>query len=304
MAAALNFVKDFLLSILMMLSMVFTPYSAEPYEAKDPENAELVFNVISDVHVETNNTASYSNFKQVLYGVKANKSAKATVLLGDNTMNGQGTESFLLFGGLSALVNSENTFLILGNHDIGNGEGDYDEFFARFTSYNNFFLKNKIDNPYYYRVVDGHYMIFLAPETLCVHSFYMSDEQIEWLKETLELAKASGNPIFVFSHHPLTYLENDNSNLLVDILSGYDNVFHLHGHTHWSYYTYKNGNVTCANLPRVTETEDYAPGTGVVVEVYENEVILRERDFYSGEWLGETAFSLLNEEIEAPEVAA
>ncbi len=292
MANAISFLKEVFLTISLLFSMIFSPVAAEPYEAKNPEQAKLVFNVVSDVHVETNNSASYKNFKNVLSGLKANKSAMANVFTGDNTMNGQVFENFLFFSGVASTLDSETAFIALGNHDTGNGEEDYSSLIRRYTNYNNIYLKNKIDTPYYYRVVNGCYMIFLASEVAGVNEFFMSDEQIQWLQDTLALAGKTGNPIFVFSHHPLTYIMNENENLLVDMLSEYENVFHIHGHTHWNYHIYENKDVVCVNLPRVTETVDYAAGTGVVVEVYDNEVVFRERDFISGEWLGETALPL------------
>ncbi len=288
MLSALNFVKDFIISIFIMFSMVFTPIHTTPYIAKDPDTVKLVFNVVSDVHVETNNTESYTNFKKVLRGLKDNKSSSANVFLGDNTMNGQSTENFLLFGGLSAMFDDENIFLALGNHDVGNGEGDYDELLNRYLSYHNFFLKNDIDKPYYYRVINGCYMIFLATEELCVHSFSMSDEQMTWLRDTLDEASESGNPVFVFSHHPLDYIENDDEYILYDILNDYKNTYHIHGHTHWDYYMYEEEGVICTNLSRVTDD-----GIGVTIEVYDDEVLFRERDFINGVWLSETSVPIV-----------
>ncbi len=295
MADALVFVKDFLLSFAILISMLFAPDGAEAYSAKKPEELKLAFNAVSDVHVETNNPASYSNFEKVLRGMKANQSAQANVFLGDSTMNGQGTENFLFFGGAGAMLRNENPLIALGNHDIGNGNGEYAELFGSYKSFHNFFMKNKIDKPYYFKVINGCYMIFIASEEMCVNSFYMSAEQIDWFRNTLELAGESGGPIFIFSHHPLNYLENENSRLLLDICEDYDNVFSLHGHTHRPYYTYTMGNVVCVNLPRVTETVDYAPGAGVTVEVYENELLLRARDFYKGEFINESTYPITAE---------
>ncbi len=293
MAAAVNFVKELLLSLMILLSMFFAPFSAEKYEAENPEEVKLVFNAVSDVHVETNYSASYSNFEKVIRGMKANNSSDVNVFLGDNTMNGQEIESFLFFAGVNAMLDCKNVFITLGNHDIGNGEGEYNELIDRYISYNNTFLKNDIEKPYYYRVIDGCYMIFLASEKLCVHSFYMSDEQIEWFANVLEEASKTENPVFIFSHHPLNYIEHENRNILFDMCENYRNIYSLHGHTHWAYNVYENRGITCVNLPRVTETVDYAPGIGVTVEVYENEVILRQRDFYENKWLDEVAFEII-----------
>ncbi len=289
MIAGIKFVKDFLVSIFIMISMIFTPIYTMPYIAKDPDSVNLVFNVVSDVHIETNNTDTYKIFKQVLTGIKNNSSCNANVLLGDNTMNGQATESFLFFNALDAAFDSSNTFVALGNHDIGNGEGDYDKFIAQYINYRNRLINENIQTPYYYRVVNGCYMIFLASEDLCVNSFYVSDEQIEWLKSILDEASESQNPIFVFSHHPLQFIGNEKNYVVLDMLNSYNNVFNIHGHTHMSYFTYQIGNITCANLSRVIDD-----GVGLTIEVYDDTVLFRERDFVKGVWLSEISFDINN----------
>ncbi len=285
MLNALVFLRDVFISFVLMLSMAFATSGGAPYEAKNPEAATLVFTALADVHVETNNTISYTNFQNILKDVRANTSDNALVFLGDNTMNGQVLENMLFFGAVSAAVDSKNTFVAVGNHDVGNGEGDYDNLFTRFKFYNNLYLKNDIDKPYYYRTVNGYYFIFLSTEDLCVNEFVVSDEQLEWLRATLDIAKESEKPIFVFSHHPLSYVYNENSNLLYDILGEYDNVYHIHGHTHWDTCTYVENGVVCLNLPRVTDD-----GIGAVIEVYGSEVVIRERNFISSQWLNEFAF--------------
>ena len=39
------------------------------------------------------------------------------------------------------------------------------------------------------------------------------------------------------------------------------------------------------DLARSTEVVDYEPGDGIVVEVYEDEVVVKGRNFITGEWL-------------------
>ncbi len=272
----------------VIASLFFSLYSGTPHEAKNAEDVEVVFNVAADAHVETNNYKPYEIFAKSIADMKANDSADANLFLGDNTMNGQSAENYFFFGALSTTLDKKTTFVTLGNHDLGNGEGDYNEFLNDFTKKYNNRLDNDIDKPYYYRVVNDFYMIFLAPDDLCVNTFYMSDEQIQWFKDTLELAKESGKPIFVFSHHPLTYIENENTNILVDIMKEYDNIFHMHGHTHEAFEIYDTEGITCVNLPRVTEN-----GEGIVVEVYEDEVLFRQRNFAKGTWLDEASVQIV-----------
>ncbi len=271
----------------VIVSLFFSLYSGTPHDAKMPEDVEVAFNVAADAHVETNNYKPYEIFAKSIADMKEYQSTDANVFLGDNTMNGQDRENYYFFGALNTTLDKENTFVALGNHDLGNGEGDYNDLLNNFKKHYNRRLNNDIDKPYYYRVVNDYYMIFLAPEKLCVNTFYMSDEQIQWFKDTLALANESGKPIFVFSHHPLTYIENENTNVLVDIMKEYKNIFHMHGHTHEAFEIYDTEGIVCVNLPRISEN-----GEGVVVEVYDSEVIFRQRNFAKGTWLNETSIAI------------
>ncbi|MGN0447596.1 MAG: metallophosphoesterase family protein [Acutalibacteraceae bacterium] len=283
----INYVKGLIAVISIFLTMVFVPGSGQAYTAKDPEAAKLVFSVVSDIHVESNNPTTYSAFKNIINDLKNNKSADATVFLGDNTMNGQGIENALFFGAVKTMKDDGNIFVMTGNHDLSNGEGSYKEHVNRFIDYNNNYLKNKIDKPYYYRVVNGYYMIFLSTEKATVNEMYISQEQLTWLKGVMDEAAQSGKPIFVFSHYPMIDLEGEDTTVLADILYDYDDVYFFNGHTHEPFDTYTYMRATCVNVPRTAEKTEESTFEGVVVEVYEDEVLIRQRNFYDGQWVNE-----------------
>ncbi len=285
----ITYLKGLFGVITILISMLLMPGTSEVYTAERPDELKLSFSVVSDVHVESNNPDAFEAFRQVLRGIDANESSNTAIFLGDNTMNGQLIENSFLFGGLSTLKSTENVYMVLGNHDVGNGEGDYDELLTRFINYNNAFLKNKLDKPYYYKVVDGYYMIFLATEKHTVNTMYMSDEQLSWLEGVLNEADEGGNPIFVFTHHPLYAVDEAASDRLYALLEGHEELYYFHGHVH-SYAKYMYGSIPCINLPRVTEVVDYDPGVGAVVEIYEDEVLIRTRNFVTGEWLETITF--------------
>ena len=78
------------------------------------------------------------------------------------------------------------------------------------------------------------------------------------------------------------------SDSLANLLGRYNNVLYIHGHIHdeLGADNFKvEGGINTINLPRSTEVVDYEPGDGIVVEVYENEVLVRVRDFIKGEWV-------------------
>ncbi len=280
-----------LISTIMVLLMMMSPAfggNGAKYEAENPEELVMSFSAVSDIHVETNNPRSYKAFYDTLEGVKAGENHDALVFLGDNVMNGQLLENLFFYLGVRSVMPAENNFVVMGNHDIGNGQGDYSEFRSSFIANNNFFLGNGLQKPYYYKVVNGCYMIFIAPEALTVDTCIMSEEQLSWVEDILNKAKAEDAPVFVFNHHPLYYLEGVESDALANLLSGYGKLLYINGHIHDELGEdnfIQEGGVNTINLPRSSEVVDYEPGDGIVVEVYEDEILVRGRNFITGEWI-------------------
>ncbi len=274
------------LAFLMMLSPMSS--AGEAFSAENPDELITSFAVVSDCHVETNNPEAYNAFKGLLEGIKAGEDIKTTVFLGDNVMNGQELENVFFYTAVKAVDPSENKLVVMGNHDIGNGQGDYNSLREAYLGYNHVLTGERYEKPYYYKVIDGCYFITLAIEELTVNETVVSQEQLTWLKGVLDEAKAADAPAFVLNHHPMTYVTGDNKNVIYDVLAGYDKVMYFHGHIHnklekSSFYDVIG--IPSFNLPRSTEVVEYEPGDGIVVEVYENEILVRGRNFITGEWL-------------------
>ena len=116
----------------------------------------------------------------------------------------------------------------------------------------------------------------------------ISDEQLNWLKGVLDKAQAENAPILVFNHHPIYLVRDRDYREIAWLLQKYDNLVYFHGHYHNQLTTdsfYEWHGVDCINVPRATENSDYDPGSGLVVEVYEDEIVVRSRDFIKGEWM-------------------
>ena len=289
-SGVLTFIKQMFLTIVILITMILPSFGEKgvPYKAENPEKLIMSFSAVSDIHIETNNSDSYKAFSQLLEGIKAGENHDAVVYLGDNVMNGQFTENFFFYAGVRAAKPSDNNFVVMGNHDIGNGHGNYEKLCKTYMRKNKFYLKNDLEKPYYYKVVNGCYIICLASEDLTVNTCSMTEEQLEWLKGVLDEAKKKDATIFVLNHHPIDSLEGVESDSLVNLLSKYDKLLYIHGHVHdkLTEASFKNiGGVDTVNLPRSTEIVDYEPGDGVVVEVYENEILVRGRNFIEGEWI-------------------
>lgn len=276
-----------LMTLLMMLSPTFGSNTTS-FAPEKPDEVIMSFSVVSDIHVETNNPDSFKAFSDILKGIKAGERNDAVVYTGDNVMNGQLLENFFFYSAVRSAKASENNFVAAGNHDYGNGEGDYNKFYRNFLINNALYLGNKLDKPYYYKVVEGCYMIFLSSEGSSVNDCIITDEQYSWLEEVLKTAESENATVFVFNHHPVHYLSGDSFTKLADILNKYDNLLYIHGHLHdqlSSESFYEQYGVKSINLPRSSEVVDYEPGDGIVVEVYENEILVRGRNFIDGEWI-------------------
>lgn len=290
-------VRDIILIIGILFSL-FSPNtdkSGVAYEAENPDELVMSMSVVSDVHIEKLNPTSYQYFYDILKNIKSGKDIDAVAYLGDNVMNGQLLENFYFYAAAKLVNPSDNQIIVTGNHDLGNGERNYETSRLDFMINNKLYLDNDLDELYYYRIVNGCYIIALSSEDENAGAFHMSDAQIEWMKGVLEEAKAADAPIIVLSHFPVYEIAGVDSNGnprdyrdLAWILNKYDKLLYLYGHRHNELKAdnFKEWHgVDIINLPRVTEYFEYEPGDGVVIEVYEDHFLVRGRDFVKGEWV-------------------
>ncbi len=294
-----NFVKvltAFFTLIFTVLGLI--PPVGETYSPVDAENIKLNFAVISDTHFEGNN---FSHQSYLIDGLNdmAGSTVKndALVIDGDLTMNGQKIEYFFLNSTLKLFGSTDYYIAVCGNHDIGNGDpaaNDISESLNRFTTHVKRITGEKIDNFYYYKVINDYYFIVLGSEADIGTSEYLSDEQLAWLDGVMKEAEQSGKPIFVFNHQPL-FMAGEQSDRLYSILKSYTNVFFFSGHRHNS--VDKEGITNSDSLYFVDVpvfggyplygSEVIEPGVGYQVEAYENKVVFRARSYITGEWLEE-----------------
>ena len=297
------FVRDIFLTIGILLTMFspFTDQSGVPYEAKNADELVMSMSVVSDVHIEKLNPTSYQYFYEILKNIKVGKDIDAVAYLGDNVMNGQLLESLLFYNAVKKVKPSEKQYIITGNHDLGLGERNYKASCMDFIANNRLYLGNNIDKTYYYKIVNGCYIIALASEDETAQGFQMSDAQIEWMKGVLEEAKAANAPIIVLNHFPIYLITGEDSNGetrdyrdIAFILNQYDKLLFLHGHYHNDLGAdnfYNWWGVNCINLPRVTEYFEFEPGDGIVIEVYNDHYLVKGRDFVKGEWVDELEYT-------------
>lgn len=155
---------------------------------------------------------------------------------------------------------------------------------------------------------------------------WLSEEQISWLEQRLDFWARRGQPVMVFTHHPFPdtvsgtrnnlykkdYLQADR---LLGILGKYKNVFVFTAHTHWALQLADwevrrtvpgTGNLQGFQVINTgaiqTLWEDNGAGgeraldgreaSGLQVEVYNDCVVVKARDYRRGEWIKEVQIPL------------
>lgn len=276
------------------------------YEPLDRDNLKLNFTVISDGHIEGNNSQRHKNYGEAFCDMaSAEEISQALVMVGDNTMNGQGIEEAMLYGLMNKYNKIENVLMAVGNHEVCRDDTDFEKLEKRFIKYNNAFLEHKIDKLYHSQVIDGYHFIILATDRNSGVEQYISDEQFEWLDNELKTAAESGNPVFVFNHWPMNDIFSqvwpeghvgEQSERLYQFLTKYDNrVFLFTGHLHMGifendYGIKEDGKITYINVPSFGSENDDGDadvqdtGMGLQVEVYDTQLIVRIRNFVTHQW--------------------
>ena len=296
----------------IMAFFVYSPTGEIASYSIANENPRLTFTVLSDVHLEGNNEERFNLFGEGIRDINsADNQSDMLIFLGDSTMNGQVVETSAFYGILKE-YNTITTLMVSGNHDLCPSDynvGTYDDLKDRFIDYYNTFSKSQIDNVYYcsnYLSAKDYKFIILGSESDAGIQEDISDEQFEWLENELKLAEESDTPVFLFNHYPLNNIwENvwseghigEDSDRLYEILKNYNSkILYFSGHLHMGLFDDRrevvyDDNVTFINVPGFGVDNDVGDahiqqkGMGLQVEVYEDEVLIRVRDFAKHEWM-------------------
>ena len=308
-------IKEFFMkTIALCISfLIFIPFGSSPevIEKTDPENCILSATILSDLHMEGNNTTRHKRIGGVLYAAEKADS-DVLMLLGDSTMNGQVAETLFAYGLVNRFFKDKNVMVAPGNHDMDtskNTNGTFETLYNRFISMRNAFFGNSGDKVYFSREEKGYKFIVLGGEGRTAEDGkqIISDEQLIWLENELADAADSGKPCFVLNHY-LVYGRNgsrsyanfnitDQNERLTEILENSGvRTFYFCGHSHYGVSddsVQTTNNVTYINLPSTGNPDNYYPanedcgkdGIGMQMEVYEDSIVLRFRNYLSGQWL-------------------
>lgn len=296
------------LLVFVLALFIYSPVNSITPYSTSKEDAKFVFTVFSDVHMEGNNKEKFTLFGEAIRDVNSAEQNHELIFLGDNTMNGQVIEHSAFYGVLDKW-HSGFFDVVSGNHDLCPSKynvGDYDDLKDRFLDYSNEFRSSSGDNLYYTFSIGGYKFIVLGSESDAGVQEDLSDEQLKWLENELKLAEKDGKPIFILNHYPLNHTWEDvwtdghigeDSEKLHEILKNSKNqIIYFSGHLHMGLYdnqvSYINeDNITYISVPAfgadntIGDADIQNKGMGLYVEVYENEVLIRVRNFAEHKWM-------------------
>lgn len=229
-----------------------------------------------------------------------------TVICGDLTHNGD-DEQLTTWKSITDTYSSTPVYGISGNHEAGGPFSPLSmDALEPYTGQDLFYSFTHGDDVY---IMVGMYQTHQSKTPF-------ADGELQWLYETLEANR--NKRCFVFMHlfpwngsgdavdcYGANYLNNTDGKVFYNLMKHYKNAMWFHGHSHAKFElqevnymnTYDNN---CArhsiHIPSLASpadiaangtnySKDYNGSEGYIVDVYENKIVLRGRDFISGKFL-------------------
>lgn len=271
--------------------------------------------IMSDIHIDVDWPIGEWIWANGLSDLERSKDrVDALIVPGDLTNYGD-TESMTSFFNIIADKDCADRWVIaMGNHDVGHVEDKTQEearlnFIKTFNELNP--TGEQIEKAYYKTDVNGYRFVVLCDDGDDTWDCPdMTPEQIQFLDDSLAEAADRGLPMFVVCHVPVEGVNGQdiiypdggldhNSDAVQTILEKYENVFFISGHVHtgingplvenvfgFSCVETING-VNYINLPTYMIVNRYGVpwgGMGFQMEVYEDEVLFRARNFATAKW--------------------
>ena len=279
--------------------------SASAAPMRPDENANLTAVLWGDAHVSFLLRSRSETTLAAAQDVAAAESAfDALLLVGDVTENGEPGEYEFMADCFELMRSKIKRFIpATGNHDVRiRPVGITARRFFRFCQ--------RVGAPaekgrlYYSQTVNGYAFIVLGTVKNTFEEAALDGAELRWLERELEKA-ADGKPVFVLLHQSLKKTHGlpgiwsgpsvskgdvgPQSDALRELLNRYRNVFLLTGHIHAGFGPQnfdRVGNIRSVNVPSVGVTSKYgaynAPGTGYIMEVFDDRVRFRARDHLRG----------------------
>lgn len=287
-----------------------------------PEEKPLIeFQALSDIHIST--AIREAHYRAMLKDIAENSPDSVGIFVaGDNVDSGPNETWWKKLWELYDKVDGlPHMYLGIGNHEFS-GYQSYEPALEMFLKYLRLpdGMDKPTDVPYYDTWLNGYHFIVLG------NTVYepgvratIGEEQYEWLEEKLGEA-TDDRPIFLFMHQGMKNTVsgtsesekwwgiNDDAKLR-QLLKEYPNVFLFTGHTHATMDSansmygggknavmFNTGSVGDLWIPSTNTS--FEGSQGLYVQVYGDKVLVRGRDFTTGQWVASAQF-VVNERYSA-----
>lgn len=263
------------------------------------------FGALSDIHLQYD--TAQADFRKALTYLNETEDVAFTCICGDLTSSGTATELQTYTDYVNTYSPDTPVYEVTGNHDAHRQILSFDS------------MRTYTGHDLYYTFMHGDDVFIMFGMTQAnlneTVSTPFSQESLQWLYETLEANR--NKRCFVFQHvlrfdgSGKPYSKNPTGNLLnntqgsvfCSLMEHYTNVIWFHGHSHTKFdcqvdcdYANYDRMFGChsVHIPSLAVPRDYeedayvskyAESEGYVVDVYENHIVLRGRDFVKGEFL-------------------
>ncbi len=267
------------------------------------------FSALSDIHIglNANNKEYYvtstDDFIRALQYLNNDEKVDFNCICGDLTVYASEEELSYYKSIVDEYSKDTSVYVSAGNHE---------EYLYSSSGY----LENYTGNPmYYYFTHNDDVYIIVGIMSSHEDRLFMEGE-LQWLYEVLEANR--NKRCFVFEHILTKEGSGDALNLLTscklsdyktsvafkNLLSHYQNVIHFHGHSHMEFglqqysedanydnvFSRHSVHIPSLSVPRGVDESGslktlFEKSEGYVVDVYENGVYLRGRDFVNGKYL-------------------
>ena len=261
------------------------------------------FGALSDIHLQYD--TAQADFQKALTYLNNNEDVEFTCICGDLTVNGTAADLTEYKNYVNTYSPNTPVYAISGNHELWGGLA-IESVISTYTG-----------KPLYYSFTQGDdVFIMLGIKGDGAGSLFTTAE-LQWLYETLEANR--NKRCFLFQHvRPDDSCGNTFGIYAYDIWGGteqtvfesllkhYTNVIFFHGHSHLKFYLQYGSDtanidkkfgkysvhIPSLSVPRdgdasgaSSRKEIYADSEGYVVDVYENGVHLKGRDFVNDKFL-------------------
>ncbi|MDR6120891.1 glucan-binding YG repeat protein [Bacillus sp. SLBN-46] len=297
-----------------------------PAEANEltPSNStpNLQIPIMSDVHINESIENRQMRFQTALQEFKSlAPNYQALAIVGDLTDQGLDRQYEKFNQILSQYANQDaERVLVMGNHEFYEGIYWPKPYFTDEMFIDRFITNTGMPGLYYDKWIEGvnskkyHFIVLGSEESKVTNpnnhdDAVLSDEQYQWLENTLSVETDPKKPIFVFLHQPIDDTvygsEEWGGNLrdgrLKGILQKYPQAILFTGHLHYLLNhprsVYQDG-FTMADTGSLAYTlyeNGNAPAEfsqGLLVNVYDNKVEIKAREFSNHTWINQTTIKL------------